>query len=572
MPVHTTPAVVRFGDFEVDLRSGELRRRGVRLALQGRPLQVLDALLQSPGQLVARDTLRQRLWGENADVDVEIGLNAAVRRLREALGDVADVPRFVETLPRRGYRFIAPATVVPAADLVRPFDRNVGTLRLAVLPFANLTGDSTRDYLADGLSVETTAMLAEVDPLAIAVIGRTSTRRYKSAPQPARDIGRDLGAEYLVDGSVRGEAGRLRVTAALVRTRDEVQVWTGSYERDLTSVLELQRDLAGGIAEQIRNVLSPECGRPSGRLRTTRPEAYDRYLRGLFAHRQLTPSGNAAAVRLFEEAATLDPQFALAWCALAGVYATSGINGDAAPQTTAPCAREAARRALSADPGLAAVQVAVAQVRFWFDFDWPGADAAVRRALSIDAADADAWRVSSFFAATQGRHAEALSAAERSIALDPLNPVNHAAEAAFRRREPSVSLSHATRAVELDAAFWVGYILAAQAREQLGDTMQALALADEAERLSGGNSKALAVRGYLLARLNRTAEAMAALATLSSRAATSYVPPYSIALIHAGLGDGQATRAWLARMRETRDVHVVLVATDPKFEPWREVR
>jgi len=571
MTANASPHVVRFGDFEVDLRSGELRKRGIRIALQGRPLQVLEVLLGSPGELVTRETLRQKLWGGDTFVDFETGLNAAVRRLREALGDAAGVPKFVETLPRRGYRFIMPLQGARHSPAVPP---SAAPVRLAVLPFVNLTGEAGRDYLADGLAEETTATLARVDPVGIVVIGRTSMMRYKATTRSLAEIGAELDADYLVESSIRVEQDRLRVTAALVRTRDEIQVWTGSYERELANVLALQTELGAGIAEQIGLCLSPQRRGPFARSQTSNPAAYDRYLRGLFRHRHRNPASNAAAVRLFEEAIALDPNFALAWSRLAAVHATSGLNGDAAPAASAPLARMAAEHAITADPRLAEAQMAVAQVRFWFDWDWAATAAALDRAITLDPACAGAHGMRAFLCSNLGRHADAIAATERGIELDPLNPMQHdvASEVAFRRRDYEAAVIHAQRSIDLDAGLWVGHILAAQACEQLGESRRALEMLTDAERLSGGNSKVISLRGYILARTGQVDGAQAAIWALSETAAAHYVPPYATALIHAGLGDPDASFEWLEQAYAVRDIHLTLLPIDPKWDACRADR
>ena len=336
-------------------------------------------------------------------------------------------------------------------------------------------------------------------------------------------------------------------------------------------MLELQKELSAGIAEQIRSRLAPRSVVGGERRQTTNPRAYDCYLRGLFTQRQRTPASNTAAIRLFEEATALDPNFALAWSGLADIYSNSGINGDGDPRVIAPRARDAANRAVLADPQLAEAQIAIAQVRFWFDWDWAAAESIVRRTLELDPACAAALRLLSFLGSIIGRDADALAATRRSVDHDPLNPINHAvaSEVAFRLRDYDGAANHAERSLDLESQFWIGYILAAQAYERLGKYDRAFERLACAQRLSGNNSKTISLRGYILARTGLTHEARATLEDLATTAATTYVPPYAAALIHAGLGDRKATFEWLERAYTVRDIHLVLLRIDPKWDPYR---
>jgi TolB-like protein/Flp pilus assembly protein TadD len=578
---HPDPSVIRFGDFEVDLRSGELRKRGLKVALQGRPLQVLEALVRRPGQVVTRDALRQELWGSDTFVDFESGLNAAVRRLRDALGDAADIPRFVETLPRRGYRFIAPVQAVAAADtdslgpgvpLPLPERERTAPVRIAVLPFENLTGDANRDYLADGLTDETIATLGQSDPAGIVVIGRTSMMRYRRTTRSLAEIGRELDADYVVESSVRIEGDRLRATTGLVRARDQVQLWSRSYERELTSVLDLQKAISAGIAEQVRSWLSPLATAGVARRQTANPQAYDCYLRALFMQRLRTPAAVAAAIRLFEEATALDPNLAQAWCALTDIHVNSGLSTDAPPAVSAPRARDAAARAVLADPQLADAQAASGRVRFWFDWDWPAGEQALRQALVLSPTSAEIQRFLAFTYASMGRHAEALAATQAAVEHDPLNPVQHgvASEVAFRRGDFDAALTHAGRSLQLEPRLWIGHILAAQAHEQLGEHERALAGVTTAQELSGNNSKPIALRGYILAKSGSSREAEATLLELARQGEARYVPPCAAAMVYAGLGDADAMFASLEHAYAVRDVHLVMMTVDPKWDAYRD--
>jgi TolB-like protein/Flp pilus assembly protein TadD len=536
---------------------------------------IVERTLGGEGDTLKEQVIAFELYGKgpdfNAAADPIVRVDA--RRLRDKLREYyASAPHdsVLISVSKGSYTpafRVNPLPVAPSGGIA-PLGINA-VEKLGVLPFVNLSGDPNHDYLAEGLTDETIATLCQIDPIGLVVIGRTSMMGYKRTTKSLADIGRELDADYLVESSIRTEHDRLRVTTGLVPARDQAQVWSRSYERDLMSVLELQKELSAGIAEQIRSWLSPQRSAACARRHTTNPGAYDCYLRGRFAERQRTAASNAAAILLFEEATAVDPSFALAWCGLADIYASSGINGDGEPAVIAPRARDAATRALVADPQLAEAHLAVAQVRFWFDWDWAAAEAALRRAIALDPGNAHPQRMLGFVCSNIGRHADALAASQRSVDQDPLNPISYAAasEVAFRRRDYDRAVIEAERSLDLDSQFWIGHMLAAQAYEQLGEYDRALEMVTNAQRLSGNNSKTISLRGYILARTGVTHEARAALEELMSN--TTYVPPYAAALIHAGRDDRDATFEWLERACAVRDIHLVLLTIDPKWDPYR---
>ena len=538
---------------------------------------IVERTLDHQGDTLKEQVIAVALYGKGPDFNTAADpiVRVDARRLRDRLREYyASAPHddVLISVPKGSYTSVFevnPLTAAPPGGITSPDIRAIA--RLAVLPFVNLTGDPNRDYLADGLVDETIATLGRIDPIGLVVIGRTSMMRYKATAKSLADIGRELDADYLLESSIRTEHDRLRVITGLVRARDQVQLWSHSFDRELTGVLELQKELSAGIAEQIRSRLAPRSVVGGERHQTTNPRAYDCYLRGLFTQRQRTPASNAAAIRLFEEATALDPNFALAWSGLNDIYSASGINGDGDPRVIAPRAHDAASRAVLADPQLAEAQIAIARVRFWFDWDWAAAESTARRALALDPACAVALRMLSFLCSIIGRDGDALTATQRCVDQDPLNPINHAlaSEVAFRHRDYDGAANHAERSLELDAQFWIGYMLAGQAYERLGKCDRALERLANARRLSGNNSKTISLSGYILARTGLTHEARAALEDLAITAATTYVPPYAAALIHAGLGDREAIFDWLERAYAVRDIHLVLLRIDPKWDPYR---
>jgi tetratricopeptide (TPR) repeat protein len=286
---------------------------------------------------------------------------------------------------------------------------------------------------------------------------------------------------------------------------------------------------------------------------------------------QLTPATNKRAVEFYERAIAREPDYALAWAGIAGVLVASPINSDASPLEVAPRAREAAARAVAADPNLAEPQTAMGQVKFFLDWDWPGAEAAFRRALALDPSHAVAHRYLAHVLSQRGRHEEARAVMRRARALDPLYAMNHAtsAQLAFQARDYPAALEHARQAIVIDPEFWIGHMQLGQAYEELGQPDLALEAFMSAARFSGGNTKAMSFRGHLLAKRGRTNEARQLLATLEALSRERYVPPFTIALVHAGLGDREAVFAALDRAYAARDIHLIFLTVDPRWDPYR---
>ena len=616
----------RFGDFELDVGAYELRRLGRQVKLGRQPMDLLILLVEHRGQLVPRSTIVDRLWGSEVFVDVETGVNTNVSKIRQALRDSPDAPRFVETVPGRGYRFAAPVEVVsgaPVAEMVfgapvgetgpsateavspmgstgaQPAgaspapsrvvlamvvlaavagivvwtarDRTVAArVTLAVLPFQNFGNDPDRQYLADGFTDETSASLAQIDPERLSVKGRTL--RYRGTTKTAVEIGRELSVDYLVESSLRAEGPRVRITVTLIRVRDQEHVWSQSYQREPTSVLGLQQEISAAIAEQVRLRLSPERATELARRQTRSAAAYDEYLRGRFAGRRRAPAANERAIDHFQRAVALDPDYALAWSELAFTYIAGVLNSDARPTVMWPLARKAAAEALRANANLAEAHATAGYMEWILGWNWGAAESEYRKAITLDPGTARAYLQLGHALSQSGRQDEAEQWVRRARELEPLDALNHAvsSQVSFQGRAYDAAAGHARQALFLDSNLWIGYMMLAQAYAQTGEPELALEVIADAARLSGGNSKAVSLQGYLLARAGRIGEAREVLRTLAALARERYVPPVAIALIHAGLGEREAVFEWLEQAYAVRDVHLMYLPVDAKWDPYRE--
>jgi TolB-like protein/DNA-binding winged helix-turn-helix (wHTH) protein/Flp pilus assembly protein TadD len=631
----------RFGDFALDVAAYELRRNDRRVRIERQPMDLLILLVGRRGQLVPRSEIVEALWGKDVFVDVENGVNTAIRKLRRALRDSPDVPAFIETVPGKGYRFIAPVEVLPDAAPAPPpspappasvaagvetgparadtaaaassvavpqavaGERAAGRgartrlavgalfavaalaavilwgwkrpaesgprVTIAVLPFDNLNRGADTDYLANGLTEDTIVSLGRIDPERVSVIGRTSTIGYRGTTKSLAEIGRELAADYLVESSLRTENSRLRITARLIRVRDQVQIWSDSFDRNTSSILGLQREISAAIAEQVRTRLPPDRQRALAHRHTENAEAYDFFLRGRNFLNQRTPEAMQLAIESFQRATVIDPAYSLAWANLAMAYGSSPFNSDVDPRRVAPSAREAALRAVAANPDLAEAQHALGHLKWAFEWDWPAAEAAFRRAIELDRNYSLVQLILAHLLSQTGRHAEAEPFMRRARELDPLNPLSYAlsSQVAFQARDYHGALQHANRAVALDQEFWIGHQMRGQALEQLGDNDSALKALATAARLSGQNSKPISLTGYILGRSGRTAEARDLLGALETASRNQYVPPYALALVHAGLGDVDATFESLERAYAVRDVHLIFLTVDAKWDRYR---
>jgi DNA-binding winged helix-turn-helix (wHTH) protein/Tfp pilus assembly protein PilF len=555
--------IYEFAEYRLDSSRLMLSRVGEQIPLTPKVFDTLLLLVRRRGEILTKEELLQAIWPDT--IVEENNLNQHISTLRRLLGENRGENRFIATIPGRGYRFVPEVNT-----LFHRSPENAKQIRIGVLPFEYLGAGEDREYLADGLTEETIAILGQIDPQHLSSIGRTSVRAYKGTTKSLAEIGRELDATYLVEGSIRAEADRLRVTSRLIRVSDQLQLWSSSYDSEPGSMLTLQRELSTAIAQQIRLTLSPDRLKALGRRQTQNAEAYDLYLQGRHFWQQLTPPTTKKAIELFTRATELDPGYALAWSGLADAWSSGPVSADAPPQVVTPRAREAVSRAFAAEPNLAEVQTSLGFFKFWIDWDWPAAEAAFRRAIELDPGYPLGHRMLGIVLSHSSQHEEAIASIRRARELDPLYVMHQSlsSQIAFAARDYAAAVRFARHAIVVDPGFYIARIHIAQAYIELDEYDLALEHLNAAcsDGRHGVNSKIIAMRGYVFARTNRIDEAQSVLNTLLSIAKERYVPAYCIAMVHLGLGRLEEAMQWLERGYEGRDVHVVFLTIDPKWD------
>jgi len=576
------PQTYRFDEFELEPAERRLRTQGRTVRLERRPMDLLVLLVQRNGHLVTRDEIVAALWPDRVIIDFESGLNTLVRKVRNALGDSSESPKFVETVPGRGYRFIAkvaestsaetPAIapmrrrrarsfvavllipvlvgVFGASAVWRALDDEPTRTRIAILPFENLTGDESLGYLATGIAEETNLSLARIDLPNLSVIGIVSATALAESQQPLQRLSSDLGVDFVVLSSLRLDGSRIRVTSRLVRMDDGEQVWSAAFNRELTNLLGLQRELSVAIAEQIRQRLSPDVAEAIDRRQTRNPEAYALYLKGRHEWTRFQPDSVRRALAYYRQAVEKDPGYGLAWAGIAHALVTSVATIEASRESLREESEYALGRALEYAPELSETQLALASYYGFLNRDYASAESAARQAVLLDPNSAMAHMFLGLNLTQTGNYVEGREMLRRARELDPLFPLMFAnsANAANQAGEYQEAIEYATQAIAIDPEFWVGYLHLGRARMESGDDLGALQAYDMAEKLTAGTSARIASsRAFLLARNGRSDEARDILAELIDRQGPRNVRAYQIAVVYAGLGDSEAALEWLER-------------------------
>jgi TolB-like protein/DNA-binding winged helix-turn-helix (wHTH) protein/Flp pilus assembly protein TadD len=621
---HSVPQRLRFGGFEADLRSGELTKQGKRLHLQEQPFRLLAMLLERPGEVITREEVRQRLW-PRAVVDFDHGLNKAISKIRDVLGDSAEKPRFIETVARRGYRFLAdvqalratesqPAALpqpgavhdVAGGDLVaaratlpptpqrrrriarpiafgallalllavawmmyRPHHAFATIHSLAVLPLADFSADASQEYFADGMTDELITQLGQISSLRI--ISRTSAMSYKNTRKPLADIARELDVQAVVEGSVLRDGDRVRITAQLIRVPADQHLWAQSYEGSFRDTLRLQSEVSQAIAAQIRATLSRQEKAALSKSKTVNADAYEAYLKGRYFWNKRDAGGLKKAIEYFQRAIAADPSYAPAYSGLADAYALAGgWEYEVLPtQEAMPRAREAATKAVVLDPLLAEAHTSLAFSLDQYPWDWAGAEKEFRRALDLNPGYATAHHWYGYHLMMMGRNDEGIAELRRAQNLDPLSLIISAglADVLYIAHRLDEAQRELQKTLEMDPNFAIAHHQRGQVLVQQQNPAAAIGEFQRAIELSGHSWAFDADLAYAYAVSGRADEARKIVRRLEEQKEESGSMDANIALVYVGLGDAGQAMHWLEKAYAARFEPVVLVR--PPFDPLR---
>ena len=620
---------VRAGLFEVDLGGCEIHKNGRRVPLQEQPFRVLAILLERPGEVIAREELQARLWPADTFVGFDEGINTAIRKLRVAFGDSADNPRFIETIPRRGYRFLAPVydLVVDSAQpsesvaevdalAERPRVRPGSVLQLivalsavavlvvlgiviflkrlrppanptaqkrvmlAVLPFQNMSNDPAQEYFSDGLTEETITDLGQLSPEHLGVIARTSAMAYKHTNKTVSQIGHELGVDYILEGSVRREAGEARVSAQLIRVSDQTHLWAQNYERELHDLLLIENELGKAIARQVQINLTPQQEIDLSKMRTVNPEAYDLYLKGRFYWNQRNSAAIKESIGYLQKATELDPNFALAYVGLADAYNIGNILGVYSAKESLPEARAAATKALALDPSLAEAHAALGMVKSHYDFDLVGAQREFLKAIELNPNSAYAHLFySNCYLAPMGRMSEAIAENQRALQLDPLSlPINNFMGMTYMFAENyEKAYQQFQHTIAMDPTFPLAHLYFSWLLTTMGKYEESIKENEKSELLGGSSPEDAAAeeaamlqafktggeKGFWQKNLERT------LLTLKQSGSDS-ADATGVASAYALVGDKDNAFKWLDKAYAERDgADIMLLKCVPPFKSLR---
>ena len=609
------PQRITFDNFQVDLRSGEIRKYGARIRLQAQPFQLLVLLLENAGELVSREEICRELWSLDTFVDFEHSLAAAVNKIREALSDSASEPRYIETLPKRGYRFIgkveseppvvmfptetqeseglaaivAPKTGISSARMLAVAGliatalfiwKIVGERRvalssppriqsLAVLPVVNLSSDAGQDFFADGMTEELTTDLGKIS--ALRVISRTSAMRFRDTKKPLREIARELNVDAVVEGTVARSGSHLRVTANLVQAFPEKHLWAESYESEVGDALTLQGEIAQAVAREIQVKLTQQEQNLLAAATPVNPEAHDLYLKGLYSMRGAESAGSSEkAIKYFQKATEKDPNYAAAYSALSRVYSIWIPGMTRSPRNLMPKAREFALKALTLDNTLADAHAVLGMIALFYDWDWSAAEKEYKQTMALNPNNVWAHERHARGLATQGRNEEAIAEAKQVLALSPTpSEWDYPIWVFILTRRYDLARERAQDLLEV-APNWVwGHFELAQVYEQEGQIEEAAQEFLKADELFGMDPKRVTQLKGTLAKSGARGYWKRTLDNYKESAKSNYVPSVLVAEACVRVGDKECAFAWLERGFEERDDLMINLKVEPVFDSLR---
>jgi TolB-like protein/DNA-binding winged helix-turn-helix (wHTH) protein/Flp pilus assembly protein TadD len=619
----TAPAVqlLRFDKFELDVSAGELRKQGVKVRLQGQPLQVLEILLRRAGELVTREEIRTQIWKADTFVDFDHSLHNSIARLREVLGDSAEHPRYIETLPRRGYRFIRrvedsplpqPAVVTSdnanqAVAVATPPKRKTSFMivictffmlglatwavwlhvygkasvpvigSIAVLPLENFSGDPSQEYFVDGMTDELITDLAQIG--ALHVVSRTSVMRYKGTKKSLPEIARELNVDGIIEGSVTRSGQHVRITAQLLHGPSDKHLWAETYDRDLGDVLKLQSEVAQTIAQQVSVELTPQQQAQLRSARPVNPEAYDAYVRGryYFTNDFTKLDKLKLAKSYFEQSIRKDPNFALAYTGLADSYVYLAFYGGMPPEAAYKSAAEALHHALQLDDSIGEAYDTLGSLSWRFEWNLTAAERNFERSIALAPSYSCAHEDHAIYLAFTGRRAEALTELAKSKQLDPGPGSTMVASGVYYQLRDYDDLLQASRQGAVsNPNEWIEHYELGVGYEGTGKPLEAISEYQKAIELSDGNLDATAALAHAFAVIGRRTEAKKILRDLEQKSQSEYVSPYLIATVYAGLGDKNNAFGFLEKAYAEKsldiswflkaDLRIDNLRSDPRFE------
>ena len=553
--------VLEFGPFHIDTAERLLRRGPAVVALPPKAIALLLVLVERGGEFVDKSELLSLVW---PDTFVEEGsLTQTISLLRKTLGETRHSP-YIETIPRRGYRFVAPVTTVRETT-------TVGPRPLAVLPLANLSGDKSQDFFADGMTDELISSLMSIGALRVA--SRTSAMAYRDTSKPLQQIAQELQVDWIVEGSVLHSGSRVRITAHLIEAATDRQFWSHTYEKDLSEVLALQSAVATDIATQVRvTVTTAERSRIT-RAHRVDPEAYDAYLRGRHFWNKRTREDLKRANGYFRAAIDKDPTYARAHAGLADTYALLGTIGYdvMAPGDAMPKARAAAIRALDMDDSIAQAHASLGYVKLSYQWDWVGAEQEFKKAIALEPSYATAHHWYGHCLLAMGRMDDAAGRMGRALELDPLSvPCNLGVGWSFyyQRKYPE-ALAQYQRTLEIAPDLPMVLYELGLAYQNLGRLDDALVTFLRASALSGGEAAAVMLLGQVYALLGRKTDAERARVTLEEMSRHQYVPPLYTAFVYAGEGTTDQAFEWFERAFAERSNYMIYLGVEPSLDGLR---
>jgi TolB-like protein/Flp pilus assembly protein TadD len=575
-----------FGPYRIDPAKRVLLRGREPVRLPSKVFETLLVLVRHSDEVVSKDDLLKIVWPDS--FVEESNLSQSIFLLRKALGETAHDHRYIVTVPGRGYLFAETVNEVreleghldrlypgrAAARLggsVQASDQKAEKLRLIVLPFENLDGNPEHEYFSDGLTEEMITQIGRLHPDRLGVIARSTTMRYKNVGKSIKNIGRELGVHYILEGGVRRAADRVRVSVRLIQVTDETNLWAETYERSPADVLQLQSEIARATASEIRLTLTREQQVHLGGAVPVNPEAHDSYLKGRYCWNRRTEEGLMKAIVYFNQAISRDPEFAAAYCGLADAYNMLGTYGALSPNDAFLPAKAAAGRALEIDDTLAETHTSLAWAHFVFDWNWPAAEQEFDRAIELNPnyPNAHFWR--GVYLTAMGRISEALVEMHRAQELDPLSlPVVAIGGWIFCfARQYDQAIEQSQKALIMDPNYALAHLYLGLALEQKGMLKQAIAEFRKGFTLSGGGPLYLAYLGHAYAVADEKHKAEEVLHELKNLSKRKYVSACEMALLYAGLRDKRAAFASLQKAYDERARLPLFLKMDPAFDSLR---